>query len=338
MKKYIFLFLSLLLIIFVTLYSVCSAHTLDIMRECLKDINIPYLLVLFLIIPVYFLLQGLYMKFILGSLNTKISLIKGMYYSMLEFYFSGITPSSTGGQPVQLYFMSKDKIPTNHSTITLLLNTIFFKIVIVILGLWVIIFKTGYIFSHSFLYSFLFILGFTCDILMTTACIFLLFKESAIKGFLKGFVKLFKWFPIYGKKLKALDIDETTRNYKRETNYIKKHKKEVFFTFMLTFIQRVILFSTAYIVYRGMGFSKISYFELLAIQITVQITLEMYPLPGGTIVAETMFRDLFIGVFGIGIAEVGMIFTRMFAFYLPLLLCCVIIVTVLIKNRKKYLN
>lgn len=29
-------------------------------------------------------------------------------YSFIGFFYSGITPSATGGQPVQLYYMSKD--------------------------------------------------------------------------------------------------------------------------------------------------------------------------------------------------------------------------------------
>ena len=89
---------------------------------------------------IYFLCQGIYMKSILKALNHKITIVRGMFYSIVEFFFSGITPSSTGGQPIQLYYMSKDKIPMRKSYITLLLNTIYFKLILLFLGVIVLLF------------------------------------------------------------------------------------------------------------------------------------------------------------------------------------------------------
>ena len=60
--------------------------------------------------------------------NKEIALKKGVFYALVEFYFSGITPSSTGGQPAELYYMTKDKIPVRTSTIALILTTIYFKV------------------------------------------------------------------------------------------------------------------------------------------------------------------------------------------------------------------
>ena len=68
------------------------------------------------------------------------------------------------------------------------------------------------------------------------------------------------------------------------------------------------------------------------------MTIEMFPIPGGALMSETMLRDAFTSIFGIGIAEVGMLFTRAFAFYIPLIVCFIIIMIIVIKNREKYLN
>ena len=59
---------------------------------------------------IFFVIQGYYIKLILKYLDKHISFIKGAVYACIEFYFSGITPSSTGGQPVQVYYMKKDGI------------------------------------------------------------------------------------------------------------------------------------------------------------------------------------------------------------------------------------
>ena len=125
MKKYIIFFLILLLTTLITLFSIISDNTIVIFKELIKNIKFEYIFIILIIIFMYFILQGIYMKVIFKSLNTKISVLKGTFYAMIEFYFSGITPSSSGGQPAQLYFMTKDKIPPTKSIITLILNTIY---------------------------------------------------------------------------------------------------------------------------------------------------------------------------------------------------------------------
>ena len=81
---------------FLTFNSIYSKDSLEVIAESLKNINVFYILICVLIIFIYFILQGIYMKVILKTLDYRIPLRKGIFYSMVEFYFSGITPSSTG--------------------------------------------------------------------------------------------------------------------------------------------------------------------------------------------------------------------------------------------------
>lgn len=336
--KYILFFLILLLITIITLFSIISDDTIIVLKELVNNIKLEYIFILLIIVSLYFILQGIYMKVIFKSLGSEISFLKGTFYAMIEFYFSGITPSSSGGQPVQLYFITKDKIPPTKSIVTLILNTIYFKIIIVLLGMIVIIFNNKYIFNHSSIYTIFFFIGLLCDCFMITFWLALLFNKKIISKIINFLVRLLKKIPFIRKYIQKFDVNELIDNYSSQSNYIKKYPKKVFYTFILTFIQRLLLFSVAYFVYRGLGYNDISYFELIAIQITVQMTIEMFPIPGGALMSETMLRDAFTSIFGIGIAEVGMLFTRAFAFYIPLIVCFIIIMIIVIKNREKYLN
>ena len=116
---------------------------------------------------------------------------------------------------------------------------------------------------------------------------------------------------------------------------MSSNKKIVILNFILTFIQRLLLFSIAYIIYKSLGFNKYSYFDLLAIQVSVQIAIESLPLPGGAGLSEKMFLDIFITVFGISFADIGMLLTRTFSFYIPLLVSGIIIVINLFMSKKK---
>ena len=337
-KKYVFMFLFLILIVLLTLYNIFKNDSLSTIINDISRINKFYLLVFILMISLYFALQGIYMKLTLKSLGNTITLKKGIFYSMIEFYFSGITPSATGGQPVQLYYMTKDKIPVRKSYITLILNTIYFKVIVVILAIIALVFKPQYIFNYNNIYMFFFIISFLGNILLIIICYMLMFKQKYIKKILELIIKISKKFKIFEKKVNNFNIKEFLDKYNGELKYLKNNKKCIALTFIITFIQRTILFSIAYVVYRALGFNSFSYLDLLAIQVSVQLAAGAMPLPGGTILSETTFKNIFINIFGIECADIGMLLTRTFSFYMPLLICGFVILMNIAINRQRAKN
>ena len=332
-KKYLLSILFFIVVIFLTFYSIFSGDSIDLVISNIKLVNIKYVFICMLLIAAYFIFQGLYMKLILKSLNKKITLSKGIFYSMVEFFFSAITPSSTGGQPVQLYYMNKDKISMKKSLITLILNTIYFKLTLIILGIIIMMFKSSILLSDKYLLIF-FIIGFTVDLLVIIFCYFLLYKQSVIK-------KILRFFYSFKNKLskdKNADIEQTVEtklnDYKNEVNYIKSHKKEVFIGFILTLLQRMFLFSISYVIYKSFGLNKYNYFELVFIQISVQIAIEAMPLPGGTGVSEHLMNYAFINIFGTNKASTAMMLTRAFSFYIPIILCLILLIIRFINDNK----
>ena len=334
-KKYTLLLLFFIVVIFLTYYNIFNENSVKSIVSNLFKINYLYIIICFFIVLLYFLLQGLYTKLTLKILQNKISLKKTVFYSMAEFYFSGITPSSTGGQPVELYYMTKDKIPIRKSYITLLLNTIFFKLILIIFGVLALIFKPEYIFDYSVIYIVFFILGFLVDITMIIICSMLIFKQKNVKSILNWIIKVGNKIKILKNKVSKIDKNEVLNDYKEELKYIRRNKKLIVLAFLITFIQRICLFSIAYIVYRSLGLNTYSYFDLLFIQISVQIAIEALPIPGGTGLSEKTLQTIFITVFGLAFADTAMLLTRTFSFYIPLILSGIVVLIHIIINRKK---
>ena len=63
-------------------------------------------------------------RLILGRLGHKPGYRRCLGYSFVGFYVSSITPSSTGGQPAQVYYMSRDNIPAAHGTLNMMLTAL----------------------------------------------------------------------------------------------------------------------------------------------------------------------------------------------------------------------
>lgn len=316
-KKYLKYIVSILLFIVVVFLTFSTIFMHNDIREITKSIaiiEIKYILICLVLILIYFFLQGLYMKRNLSLLNRKISLLKGTFYSIVEFFFSGITPSSTGGQPVQLYYMNKDKIPKKKALITLLINTIYFKLIIVLLGLLVFIFKHQMILDLPFIFVIFYFIGIIADLFIVIGGYLVLFKQSILKKLLQFIEKIIKYF----WKSYDMEIDEVIEKYSKDVNNLSKHKLELFLEFIITFIQRMCLFSMSYVIYRSFGLKEYSFLEIVIIQISVQTAIEFIPLPGGTGVSEYLFKLFFIIAFGSSLAIPAMLVTRTFSFYLPL--------------------
>lgn len=285
---------------------------------------------------IYFICQGVYTKYILKTLNKSITLSKATFYSIVEFFFSGITPSSTGGQPIQIYYMKKDNIPLRKSYITLILNTVFFKLILLILGLLVLVFNNTYLINANTIYKIFFILGILVDVIMISLGLLLVFKKELTENLYK---KVMSMYNKLTRKKKKIDIDHVMLKYEEEIDYIKTHKKNVFIAFIITFIQRMSMFSIIYVVYRALGYNSYDYITLVSLQISVQVAMEAVPFPGGVGVSEGMLHNLFVTLFSIKLADVGMLLTRTFTFYIPLIGSGIIILIEFINNKiKKHLT
>lgn len=285
---------------------------------------------------IYFICQGIYTKYILKTLNKSITLSKAIFYSIVEFFFSGITPSSTGGQPIQIYYMKKDNIPLRKSYITLILNTVFFKLILLILGLLVLVFNNTYLINTNTIYKIFFILGILVDVIMISLGLLLVFKKELTKNLYK---KVMSMYNKLTRKKKKIDINHVMQKYEEEIDYIKTHKKNVFIAFINTFIQRMSMFSIIYVVYRALGYNSYDYITLVSLQISVQVAMEAVPFPGGVGVSEGMLHNLFVTLFSIKLADVGMLLTRTFTFYIPLIGSGIIILIEFINNKiKKHLT
>lgn len=323
-KKDLILFSVLfILLFFAILYVIFSNYDFNTIYSNIISIDFKYIIICLVLVFMYFLCQGFYTKYIFDVLDESISLTKGIYYSIVEFLFNAITPGATCGQPMQLFYMSKDKIPMTKSLIVVILNTIIFKLFLVVGAILIFIFRSDYIFDGGSLVTILFWLGIVIDVVLIFAYFMLMFNQKLIRKILNIFYKVKKMI------LKNSVIDENKINdildkYVGEAVFLKEHHKELFVSVLVTFIQRICMFSITYVIYKGFGFNGLSYFDLLLLQIFVQITIEGVLLPGGMGASEYVTNNMYLVIFGsLGLS--GMILNRTLAFYIPIFIIVFIV-------------
>lgn len=325
-KSLIYSFVFFTIIIGITYYIIFNNNSILDMLNSISNIKIIYIFIITLCMILYFVLQGLFTKKILENLNEKISIKKGAFYAITEFFFSAITPGASGGQPLVMYYMSKDNIPIKKSSLVMMTSTIIFKLYFIVSTLIILLFKKEMIFSYGKLGTIMFFLGITVDVVLIIIYLLLMYNKKIIKRILKIFYKIKEKLT---KKETNIDnrVEEVLSQYSENANYIKQYKKRVLLGILITFIQRTIMFSVPYIIYRGFGFTNASYFDILILQVFINICLECIFIPGAAGANELITNSLFLTYFG-ELSTSAMVLLRTVTFYIPLVIITIIILVV----------
>ena len=278
---------------------------------------------------VFFFVAGesVIIRYMLRLFKVHIPFPRCLKYSFIGFFFSCITPSASGGQPAQMYYMKKDGIKLGHSTLIMLVVTIAYKSVLVLLGLFFIIFHYGYIMSHVGDLWWLLLIGFLLNLAYILGLMFILARPLWAKNAARKLIRLLIRIRVLKKKNYERYVKKINRvcdTYMIGADYIKHNVKAVLKIFLITLIQRAFLLSVTWIVFRSYGLSGTSFFDIIAIQTIIGITVEMLPLPGAAGITEACFSMMFVGVFPDKLLKPALLLSRGLSFYVLLIMSAVV--------------
>ena len=118
--------------------------------------------------------EGFMICYLLRSLNYKTGVAACVKYSFVGFFFSGITPSATGGQPMQLYYMQKEGHKVSDSSVVLMTVAVIYKFVLVVMGLGILVFYYGPLADYLQEYLYLYYLGLFLNTLLVVVLLFIM--------------------------------------------------------------------------------------------------------------------------------------------------------------------
>lgn len=337
-KKVLFNSIFLILCIGVTMFAVLHNQDMNAIMGYIKDAH-WFLWVLGSFCVVLFILgEALIIKYLLKALGHKETMWNCSLYSFVGFFFSCATPSATGGQPMQAWFMKKNGVPVQLSTLALLIVTINYKLVLLIYGFILFVFKPVGVYDKigpaiPWIY-----LGMALNVVIVWFMITLAFKpkvaEAIVLWTFKVMRKIFKKRKFYILEDKA---SRAMEDYAEKSKDLVKHRALMAKVLGITFVQRSILFFTTYLVIVSFGFTGVGPGDATMLQGLISLSVDMLPLPGGMGVSEHIFNLIFKPILGSGITVPAMIVSRGLSYYTQLILSAVMTVVayVLIFGRRK---
>ena len=183
-KKMIFNVLFLFLVFAATIYGVFHGEDLSEIAEILKTVNLYWLLPGVACVIIFIWGESIIIFYMMHTLGIHLKKWKCFLFSSVGFFFSCITPSATGGQPAQIYYMKKEKIPIPVSTLVLMIVTITYKMVLVVIGLGLMIFGRGFIRTHMYDIRHIFYLGTGLNVFCVSSMLLLVFHPVLARSIL----------------------------------------------------------------------------------------------------------------------------------------------------------
>lgn len=129
------IFLVSVIFIFVLIMIFSFSDFKQIFDVLINRTNYLYILLAFVMLIVYCCLWQLSFTILIRKKYKEISFKHSMYVAGTEFFFNGITPFSSGGQPFQAYALKSKGMKYSDSTSALLINFLIYQVVINVLAL-----------------------------------------------------------------------------------------------------------------------------------------------------------------------------------------------------------
>ena len=303
-----------------TIYGVFHGEDLGAMTDAIKQADIRYLIPGVALVVCFIWGESIIIWYMMRSFQIYLKKRVCFLFSSVGFFFSCITPSATGGQPMQIYYMKKEKIPIPVSTVILMVVTITYKLVLVVIGLGILIFGRGFL--HHYLENILpvYYLGLALNVFCVSFMTVLVFHPLlAEEILLKGMDWLERLHLLRKKEARREKLRDAMQTYRETAAYLKKHYKVIINVILITFLQRFLLFSVTWMVYLAFGMTGTSAMDVILLQAVISISVDMLPLPGGMGISESLFLRIFGIVFG-SLTLPALVLSRGLGYYSQLLI------------------
>lgn len=335
-KKTIINAIFLISVFAATMYFVFKGQDLNELLRYIRSAN-PIYWITGIVFVVFFILgESVIIFYMMRSIGENVKLTHCFLYSFVGFFFSCITPSATGGQPAQIYFMKRDKISIPVATVILMIVTITYKLVLVITGVLVFWIRPKTIMKFLSPVWGWCCLGIALNVVCVILMLVLVFHPTLAKNIMTGGIREISKFI----KLKRADrmiekIECSMKKYQNVASYLSSHKKVIGNVLVITFIQRYLLFVVTYLTYLSFGYHEYGIDTITILQGMISVSVDMLPLPGGMGISENLFLLIFEGIFDSKLLLPAMIVSRGIGYYTQLLMSAVMTVVAFFTIRTK---
>lgn len=266
------------------------------------------------------------------------SLLDGIKSSCVGSFFSAVTPSSTGGQPMQVMFLAQKKIDPGYSTSCMMQKFLVFQITSTVFSVFSLVFRFDFFINNittPILWLFV-AAGFFSQVVVTGCLMFISFNRRLSSWIVKMVGKLLNKIKFIKNPDKyAKMLSDQVDVFHNGNKALIKQPKLLVKSYTFIFLQVLLIMLVPYCIYRGFCLEGASPIDMVCSQAFVSLASAMMPLPGATGAAELAFSVFYNMFFGVVILKSALLLWRVITYYGVILICAPFSMLTKSKKNKK---
>jgi len=243
-----------------------------------------------------------------------------MFVSLMGLYYSNITPGSSGGQPMQVYYMKKRDVPIGVGSSVLTVKFFCFQFMLLVMGGIAWICFPEFVQDQLWGAKVFLIAGYVFNFFSIGLLLMMVVNKRAVRFFIHLFIRI-------GTALRICK-DPAQSEAKWEGNLltfhssvllIRKRPGELFMQLFINAVQVLSLMAVTVFVYRALGLVGMPVSKIVTMALLLYISASYTPLPGASGAQEGGFMIYLKNIFPAGQIFSALLLWRLFTYYLTLL-------------------
>ncbi len=291
-----------------------------------REIRIGWLLVAILVHLLYIALDIILLHRFVKPSAPGITVRQSIKTGMTGLFYSAITPGASGGQPMQVFTLNRYGVEAGRATSALMQRLVVWQFVLTGYSIAAIVLRPHFFAEHlTPLWWVVTVIGLIVQIGFIVLLLTVSFSPKITAGLLRFVCKI-------GGKLRLLKHPDQTRE--RLQKHVKgfhvnngrllRHKGSMVISYVLTALEFTAIYAVPYFVYRALvpaGASAARFADVISAQSFVYMISSLFPIPGGSGMAEYSFGGFFGGIFDPAAMKSAILIWRMITYYGTIFLC-----------------
>ena len=258
--------------------------------------NILLLIIAMLLFVISWIFDSLSYYFIIKQFKDDYKIKQALRLNILTKFFNGITPLASGGQPLQLYTLHKDKVKMHDATTIVIQFFIIYQIALIALSggciLFTIITKTFFI---GKLLKSLLLVGFLANFSILLVLLIISFNKKINKLFINGIINILSNLRLVKNKQKTKEKwNDYCDNFYASAKIMFKNKGIFVLGILLQLLQLIFQYAIPFVLVKAIGCENTLTLVQAIISSSYVFLIGCFvPIPGATGGMEAAFAKCF---------------------------------------------
>ena len=295
-KKLLWAFISLI-IAGLTIWAVASqSRTFSpaALWELIRTAHKGWLTAALLAMFGFIFFEGMAIIRVSTRLGYRKSPLNGILYGASDVYFSAITPSATGGQPVCAWFMIRDGIPGAVTTVTLLITLVMYTLALLLSGIAAMLFFFPVFMAFEGLAKVMILLGSGVLVFLGLFFLMLLRKPKILHGICSAFLRFLEKIRLEksAKRLRE-KLGSLMEEYELCSKMLLGRGSILLESFFWNLCQRLSYFMVTFLLFMAVGKGSSLAVHATVVQCLSCVGSNCIPIPGAMGAADYMLLNGF---------------------------------------------